>query len=236
MNAISLPFKDRSSAGRALAKALQAYRGRGDVLVLALPRGGLPVACEVAEALGAELDLMLVRKLGTPGQEELAMGAIASGGIRVLNPDVIGPLGIPEQVIARVEAGEKRELERRERAYRGTRPRAAVAGGCVILVDDGVATGATMRAAIAALRQQGPARIVVAVPVAPADTVMQLKREADEVVCLAMPEDFMAIAYWYEEFSQLSDEDVRDCLARAWRRQPEGTAAGRKAVADPPTV
>lgn len=216
MDPISLPFRDRVQAGRLLGGALAAYRGRGDVLVLALPRGGVPVACEIAAALGAQVDLMIVRKLGAPGQEELAMGAIASGGIRVLNEDVVGALGISEHALSQVEARERRELERREREYRGQRPRPAVAGRCVILVDDGVATGATMRAAIAGLRSQQPARIVVAVPVAPPETVAVLKGETDEVVCLAAPEFFMAIGRWYIDFAQLSDDDVREWLARAW--------------------
>ena len=208
MNGARIPFRDRLQAGRALGAALQAYRGRNDVLVLALPRGGVPVACEVADLLGAQVDLMIVRKLGTPGQEELAMGAIASGGVRVMNRDVIEALQIPERAIG--------EAERREHAYRGQRPRPAVADQCVILVDDGVATGATMRAAIAALRQQKPARVVVAVPVAPPDTVDVLRSEADEVVCLAMPEPFRAIGCWYVEFPQLSDEEVRTRLSRSW--------------------
>jgi putative phosphoribosyl transferase len=176
----------------------------------------VPVACEVADALGAEVDLMIVRKLGTPGQEELAMGAIASGGVRVLNRDVIESLQISERAIAEVERRERGEIERREHAYRGQRPRPAVAGQCVILVDDGVATGATMRAAIAALRQQKPAKVVVAVPVAPLDTVEVLRSEADEVECLATPEPFRAIGCWYVEFPQLSDEEVRTRLSRSW--------------------
>lgn len=225
MNETTLPLRDRTEAGRALAAALRAYRGRNDVLVLALPRGGVPVACEVADAIGAQVDLMIVRKLGTPGQEELAMGAIASGGARILNRDVIEPLQIPERVIAEVERRERAEIERREHAYRGERPRPAVAGQCVILVDDGVATGATMRAAIAALRQAGPARIVVAVPVAPPETVGLLRSEADAVVCLAAPEPFGAIGCWYVEFPQLSDEEVRARLAQSWA--PRAARAGR---------
>ncbi|HEY7655987.1 MAG TPA: phosphoribosyltransferase [Burkholderiales bacterium] len=222
---MDLPLQNRVQAGRALGAALAAYRGRRDVLVLALPRGGVPVACEVADALGAEIDLLIVRKLGTPGQEELAMGAIASGGVRVLNRDVIEPLRIPEHVIAEAERRELREIERREAAYRGQRPRPAVAGQCVILVDDGVATGATMRAGIAALRQAKPSRIVVAVPVAPSDTVELLQGEADEVVCLAMPEPFRAIGCWYVEFPQLTDDEVRARLALSWARQPAAAVA-----------
>jgi putative phosphoribosyl transferase len=225
MNEAVLPLQDRIQAGRLLGSALGAYRGRNDVLVLALPRGGVPVACEVAEALGAQVDLIIVRKLGTPGQEELAMGAIASGGVRVLNRDVIEPLRIPERVIAEVERRERAEIERREHAYRGQRPRPDVAGQCVILVDDGVATGATMRAAIAALRQAKPSRLVVAVPVAPPDTVEVLRGEADEVVCLATPEPFMAIGCWYVAFPQLSDEEVRSRLARSWAPSAAAGAA-----------
>lgn len=225
MNETALPLRNRTEAGRALGTALGAYRGRNDVLVLALPRGGVPVACEVADALGAQVDLIIVRKLGTPGQEELAMGAIASGGVRVLNRDVIEPLRIPERVIAEVERRERAEIERREHAYRGQRPRPAVAGQCVILVDDGVATGATMRAAIAALRQAKPSRLVVAVPVAPPDTVDVLRSEADEVVCLATPEPFMAIGCWYVAFPQLSDEEVRSRLGQSWAPRPAAAAA-----------
>lgn len=220
MNGSLLPFEDRVQAGRMLAAALRSYCGRADVLVLALPRGGVPVACEIAEALGAEVDLMIVRKLGTPGQEELAMGAIASGGIRVLNADIIASLGISEGAVEQAAARESREIERREHAYRGSRPRPVIAGKCVILVDDGVATGATMRAGIAGLRQQKPAKVVVAVPVAPPDTVEQLKVEADEVVCLATPAPFWAIGQWYVEFAQLSDAEVRERLGRSWEARP----------------
>jgi putative phosphoribosyl transferase len=225
MNGALLPFRDRLQAGRALGAALRAYRGRNDVLVLALPRGGVPVACEVADLLGSQVDLMIVRKLGTPGHEELAMGAIASGGVRVMNRDVVESLQIPERAIGEVESRERREIGRREHAYRGIRPRPAVAGRCVILVDDGVATGATMRAAIGALRQQKPARVVVAVPVAPLDTVDVLRSEADEVVCLAMPEPFRAIGCWYVEFPQLSDEEVRTRLSLSWAARAAADAA-----------
>lgn len=213
-----LPIPDRSEAGRALGKALSPYRGRTDLLVLALPRGGVPVACEVAAALDAPVDLMVVRKLGMPGHEELAMGAIASGGVRVLNRDVVTVHGIRDRTIDEVAAREQRELQRRETAYRGDHPRPSVQGKCVILVDDGVATGATMRAGIAALRLQKPSTIVVAVPVAPAETVDVLRGEADDVVCLETPEPFWAIGQWYVEFPQLSDEEVRKLLARAWER------------------
>jgi putative phosphoribosyl transferase len=213
---MELPIKDRTVAGQGLAQALRSYRDRGDVVVLGLPRGGVPVAYEVAEALNARLDLILVRKLGTPGQEELAMGAIASGGIRVLNEDVVASLRIPDEAIEQVAAEEQRELERREQAYRGVRPWPEIARKCVVLVDDGVATGATMRAAIAALRQQNPARVIVAVPVAPPDTVEILRGEADEVICLARPEPFMAISRWYTDFAQVSEEEVKQLLGKAW--------------------
>lgn len=222
-----LPFLDRVAAGQALAAALESQRGK-DVLVLALPRGGVPVAAEVAAALNAELDLMIVRKLGVPGHSELAMGAIASGGIRVLNSHVIASLRIQDTAIEAVARREQLELERREGAYRGRRPRPVIEGRCVILVDDGVATGATMRAAIAALRRQSPARIVVAVPVAPPDTVDRLRGEADEAVCLATPESFWAIGQFYVEFPQLSDDAVREQLARSWAATPgEPGARGR---------
>jgi putative phosphoribosyl transferase len=215
---VELPIRDRTAAGRALGQALAAYAPRDDVIVLALPRGGVPVGYEAAEAIGADLDLMLVRKLGTPGQPELAMGAIASGGARVLNQEIIDALSIDEAILGDVARREQRELERRQRAYRGDRPLPELRAQCIILVDDGIATGATMRAAIAALRQQEPARIVVAVPVAPSDTVARLRREADEVVCLETPAPFVAIGRWYQDFPQLSDEDVRNLLSRAWNR------------------
>ena len=222
-----VPFSDRIQAGRLLGQALLHYRERQDVVVLALPRGGVPVAFEVVKAINASLDLMLVRKLGTPGQEELAMGAIAWGGVRVLNPDIIGSLGISAETIDAVANREGKELERRQRAYRGDRPPPQVQGRCVILVDDGLATGATMRSAVKALRQQHPARIVVAVPVAPPDTVETLRHEADEVVCLATPEPFMAIGRWYLEFPQTSDDEVKDLLQRAWN--PAGGPAAASA-------
>ena len=213
---MELPVKNRKVAGQALAEALLEYMERDDVIVLGLPRGGVPVAVEVAEALGAELDLMLVRKLGTPGQRELAMGAIASGGSRVMNEDVVRSLFISEEDIRQVEESERKELQRRERAYRGDRPRPVLANRCVILVDDGLATGATMRAAVDAVRQDGPAHLVVAVPVAPADTLEMLREQVDKLVCLAVPEYFRAIGLWYVDFSQVSDDEVRDILARAW--------------------
>jgi putative phosphoribosyl transferase len=206
-------YRDRVAAGRVLAAQLAHHAG-GDAIVLALPRGGVPVAAEIARALDAPLDLMVVRKLGCPGHRELAAGAIAAGGIKILNPDVADLLD-PDDLAA-VEALERRELARRERAYRGARPAPSLAGRTVILVDDGLATGATMRAAIAAARSQGPARIVVAVPVGPRDTLATLRREADEVVCPMVPPAFYAIGLWYEDFTQVCDEDVREILARSW--------------------
>lgn len=207
-------FRDRHDAGRQLAARLTHYEDRPDVLVLALPRGGVPVGYEVADALRAPLDVFLVRKLGVPGQEELAMGAIASGGIRVLNDSVVRLLGLSEADIAPVEADERRELDRREREYRAGRPPLDVAGKVVILVDDGLATGSSMRAAVRALHSMDPARIVVAVPVGARETCEELELEADEAVCAREPEPFHAVGVWYENFSQTSDEEVRDLLAR----------------------
>jgi len=220
-------FRDRHDAGRQLAARLTPYAGRPDVLVLALPRGGVPVGAEVARALGAPLDVFLVRKLGVPGREELAMGAFASGGVRVLNEDVIRTLRIPEAVIDRVAAEELQELERRERAYRDGRPAPEVRGRTAILVDDGLATGSSMRAAVQALRLQGPARIVVAVPVGAPETCAALGEVADEAVCAEEPEHFAAVGLWYEDFTQTSDEEVRDLLTRAAvpadaARRPDG--------------
>jgi predicted phosphoribosyltransferase len=208
-------FANRSAAGRELAARLTHYAGRADVVVLALPRGGVPVGYEVAEALGAPLDVFLVRKLGVPGREELAMGAIASGGVRVINDRVVGPLGIPDEVIEEVEAEESRELERREREYRGGRPPLDVGGKIVILVDDGLATGSTMRAAVVALRRLGPARVVVAVPVGAAETCAEFEHEADEAICAVEPEPFFGVGMWYEDFSQTTDDEVRELLARS---------------------
>jgi putative phosphoribosyl transferase len=225
----ALRFHDRREAGQVLAKALGAYKGRRDMLVLALPRGGVPVAAEVAAALDAELDLMIVRKLGTPGNSELAMGAVASGGLSVMNPEIVSALRIDGAAINEAVRAETREIDRREHAYRGARPRPAIAGRPVILVDDGVATGATMRVAIAALRTERPASIVVAVPVAPPDTVETLRAEADEVVCLATPEPFMAIGCWYADFPQLTDDEVRGHLARLWKTAPRQGVDGGSA-------
>ena len=206
-------FRNRNDAGRQLAEKLSAYADRTDVLVLALPRGGVPVGYEVARALGAPLDVFLVRKLGVPGYEELAMGAVASGGVRVLNDEIVRGLGISEDEIEAAVARELRELSRRARLYRGDRPPPDVAGRTVILVDDGLATGATMRAAVAALRQQQPARIVVAVPTASPDTCEALKAEADDVICAMTPEPFFAVGHWYEDFTQTTDNEVRELLA-----------------------
>jgi predicted phosphoribosyltransferase len=192
------------------------YAGR-DVTLLALPRGGVPVAFEVATALGAPLDVLIVRKLGVPGHEELAMGAIASGGERFINRSVTGPLRIPAEVIESVALEEERELQRREQAYRDGRPAPEVRGRTVILIDDGLATGSTMRAAVAALRQRQPVRIVVAVPVGAWQTCEELRGEVDEVVCLATPEPFLGIGMWYEDFAQTTDEEVRRMLALAAR-------------------
>jgi putative phosphoribosyl transferase len=214
-NILKLPFEDRTQAGRLLGEALAEYAKRSDVVVLALPRGGVPVGFEVALMIDAPLDIMLVRKLGTPGQEELAMGAIASGGVCVLNPDIVAVIDISQEAIEAVAATERQELERRERVYRGNQPPPAVENHCLILVDDGLATGASMLAAVSALRQRKPASIVVAIPVAPSDTVQRLKQEADEVVCLATPEPFSAVGRWYREFSQTSDDEVKSLLERA---------------------
>ncbi len=211
------PFADRREAGRQLAEALQPLaESSEDLLVLALPRGGVPVAYEVARALDAELDLLLVRKLGTPGQPELAMGAIASGGIEVLNPRVIQGLRIPEHLIQQVAREEYRELQRRETAYRGDRPPPKVEGRTVILVDDGLATGSTMKAAVEAVKSLRPARVVVAVPVAPPDTVRELESQVDQVVALLTPANFSAVGQWYLDFSQTSDDEVRELLRAAW--------------------
>ncbi|MBM3820936.1 MAG: phosphoribosyltransferase [Acidimicrobiia bacterium] len=209
---MSEPFADRREAGRDLAAHLRHYAGRRDVVVLALPRGGVPVAYEVADALDAPLDLFLVRKLGTPGHSELAMGAIASGGVRVLNDDVVHWYHIPPSAIDAVAAEEERELERREQAYREGRPPAALNGRIVILVDDGLATGSTMRAAVKAIRQVAPAKVVVAVPVGAAGTCRDLTQEADEVVCPRMPRPFSAVGQWYLRFDQTTDEEVRHLL------------------------
>ena len=214
-------FRDRHDAGRQLAALLTAYAGRKDVFVLALPRGGVPVGFEVARALNAPLDAFLVRKLGVPGHEELAMGALASSGVRVLNRDTIDQLGIPPSVIEHVTAIEQGELQRQEGLYRADRPPPDVKDHTVILVDDGLATGSTMRAAAAALRPQQPTRIVVAVPTAAPQTADELRREVDEVVCVITPQPFYAVGLWYHDFSETSDEEVSSLLAAAASHQTQ---------------
>jgi putative phosphoribosyl transferase len=210
-------FRNRSDAGRVLAAKLAAYAKRPDVIVLALPRGGVPVAFEVAQALETPLDVFLVRKLGVPGHEEYALGAIATGGVRVINQDVVRGLRIPPATIDAIAVREQQELERRERLYRGDRPGPDVRGRTVILVDDGLATGATMYAAVKALRQQGAGRVVVAVPIAPPETCEELRKAVDDIICAVTPEPFHAVGLWYEDFSQTTDDEVRDLLARSTR-------------------
>jgi putative phosphoribosyl transferase len=210
-----IQFRDRTDAGRRLAAALASYAGQPSLLVLALPRGGVPIGYEVARALRAPLDVILVRKLGVPGHEELAMGAIASGGVRIVSQDVVAMLGIPDRVIAAAAASEEHELARREHAYRDELPSPTISGRTVLLVDDGLATGSTMRAAAAAVRSQRPQRVVVAVPVAPAETCASLRAEVDEVVCLLSPEPFGSVGSFYENFSQTTDDEVRALLERA---------------------
>ena len=207
-------FRDRQEAGRRLAARLARYANRPDVIVVGLPRGGIPVAYEVARALNAPLDVFLVRKLGMPGQEELAMGAIASGGVCVLNEDLLRHMRIPAAMVDAAAAREELELARRERAYRGTRPPLDVAGRTVILVDDGLATGASLRAAAMALARLKPARVVAAVPVGAAETCEEIRGVVDEVVCAETPEPFRAVGNWYDDFSQTSDEEVRALLDR----------------------
>lgn len=213
-------FRDRQDAGIQLAARLLRYAGDPTVVVLGLPRGGVPVAYQVARRLDAPLDVFVVRKLGVPGHRELAMGAIATGGVRVLNPEVVTALRINEPVIAAVATQEQIELERQERVYRGNVPFPGLAGRIVIVVDDGLATGSTMRAAVRALRQMQPARIVVAAPVAAAETCRSLAAEADEVVCVSTPELFHAVSMWYQEFSQTTDEEVRSLLEASMHVAP----------------
>jgi predicted phosphoribosyltransferase len=210
-------FQDRREAGRTLARRLSQYADRDDTIVLALPRGGVPVAFEVAAMLNAPLDVFVVRKLGLPGHEELAMGAIASGGVRVLNEDVVGRGRVPRSVVDAVAAREEKELERRELLYRDGRRAPEVRDRTVILVDDGLATGATMRVAAQALRERKPARIVVAVPIASKDACRDLAEEFDECVCIATPEPFYGVGFWYVDFSQTTDGEVRELIARAER-------------------
>ncbi len=213
-------YRDRLEAGRILATKLTAYADRKDVVVLALPRGGVPVAFEVAKALQAPLDVFVVRKLGVPGHEELAMGAIATGGMYVVNEHVVHMLAIPDSVIEEVAEREQKELERREQLYRDDLPPPDVRDRTIILVDDGLATGSTMRAAIAALRKQHPAHIIVAVPVAAPVVRDEFKAEVDEIVCASTPEPFFGVGYWYEDFSQTSDEEVHDLLALSEQERP----------------
>jgi putative phosphoribosyl transferase len=208
-------FSNRTEAGRLLADKLVKYAGRTDVIVLGLPRGGVPVAYEVAKRLGVPLDVFIVRKLGVPGFEELALGAIASGGVRVLNQDVMRALPNADETIESITARETAELERREQSYRAGRPAPELRDRIAILVDDGLATGATMRAAVKALRQRGAAKIVVAVPVGPPDTCREFEDEADETICASVPEFFQAVGQYYEDFSQTSDDEVRELLALA---------------------
>jgi putative phosphoribosyl transferase len=212
-------FRDRAEAGRILAADLSHYAGRTDVIVLALPRGGVPVANEVARAIGAPLDIFLVRKLGLPGQEEFAMGAIASGGVRLINNDVVRAYGVSAAQIESIVAAEQRELERRESAYRNGRPLPRIAGRTVILIDDGLATGFSMRAAVMALRADAPARVVVAVPVAARETCEEFRDLVDEIVCAETPDPFYAVGIWYEDFSQTTDREVHELLRAAHSRR-----------------
>jgi predicted phosphoribosyltransferase len=212
------PFIDRRDAGRKLARKLSTYAGQPNILVLALPRGGVPVAYEVALALSAPLDVFIVRKLGLPGREELAMGAVASGGVRVLNGDIIRTLSIPDEVIHIVAKRELQELQRREKLYRKDRPSPEVSDRTILLIDDGLATGASMRAAIAGLRAQHPARIVVAIPAAAPDVCEAFRSEVDDIVCAITPEPFYGVGRWYEDFSQVTDEEVRILLEEANRQ------------------
>ena len=214
-----LLLQDRAAAGRRLVEPLRQYAHRPDVIVLALPRGGVPVAYEVAMALEVRLDLMLVRKLGAPSNEEFALGAIASGGIQILNDYALRAHPIDQATFDAVVARENRELLRREQAYRGTREPVPLKDQVVILIDDGLATGASMMAAIQAVRLQGPSRIVVAVPVAPIKTVEALRREVDELICPVVPDWFMSLGHWYMDFSQTSDAEVIKLLQRAWQRE-----------------
>jgi putative phosphoribosyl transferase len=217
-------FLDRAEAGRVLAKRLKAHEKERNVLVLGIPRGGVPVAFEVAAELHAPLDVFIVRKLGVPGREELACGAIASGGIRFLDTEIVEAVGISELEIELVTAKERQELERRERAYRGGRGPLAVEGQTVILVDDGIATGASMQVAITALRQMKPSRLVVAVPVAPVSTCRRLRREVDDLICVHMPTSFYAIGEFYEDFLQVSDQTVTDLLHKVTQELAKGLA------------
>ena len=211
-------FRNRTEAGQSLARKLERYRDDPDAVVLALPRGGVPVAFEVAHALRVPLDVFVVRKLGLPGHEEFAMGAIATGGVMVMNPSLTG-FNIPEALIEEVVARERAELGRRELLYRGDRPPVSLENRMVILIDDGLATGSTMRAAATAVKRQQPKRVVIAVPVAAADTCEALRNDADDVVCGVTPEPFRAVGLWYDDFAQVSDADVRGLLDAAWQAE-----------------
>lgn len=213
-------FRNRADAGQVLARRLQQYKNQPDVLILGLPRGGVPVAYEVARELNAPLDVFIVRKLGVPGHEELGMGAIATGGVRTLHEGIIREIGISPQTIEAVSAREQAELERRERLYRGDRPAPTIKGRTIVIVDDGLATGSTMKAAIQAVRQQDPRQVIVAVPTAPSETCEQLKGSADEVVCALTPEPFFAVGGSYADFTQITDEEVRDLIASAVNISP----------------
>jgi putative phosphoribosyl transferase len=223
---VAMTFRNRKEAGRALAERLQTYAGRNDVQILALPRGGVPVAFEIAEALGAPMDVFIVQKLGLPDHEELAMGAIASGGVRVLNEEVIEYLQIPDQVIEEVTALKQKELARRERLYRGNRHTPNVRGRIVILVDDGLATGSTMRAAVLALRQHQPARIIVAVPVAPLSACEEFIHEADDCVCILRPMMLDGVGRWYSDFTQTTDREVQTLLQQTSARNQANIGDG----------
>ena len=214
-------FRDRVDAGWRLAEKLTAFAGRSDVVVLGVPRGGVPVAEQVALALRAALDVFVVRKVGVPGREELAMGAVATGGVRVVNREVVDTLGIDDELFRRAAEAEVEELARRERIYRGDRPRLDLTDQTVIIVDDGLATGASMRAAVEAIHVQRPAHTVVAVPVAPPSSCEELRSVADAVICAVTPEPFLSVGQWYEDFSQTTDDEVREALAR--HRRPEAT-------------
>ena len=222
-NDISLPFVNRKQAGELLGESLQSYSKYPNVIVLALPRGGVPVGFEVAKTLKVPLDLMLVRKLGVPGHRELAMGAIASGDVRVLNQDVISAYNISTEVIDQVATEENKELQRRYQAYRDDLPPPELNNRCVILVDDGIATGATMRAAVAALKQTGASEVIVAVPVGALETIKLLNDEADKVICLAIPDMLFSIGQWYTDFTQVSDEEVCNLLASISHKTVETT-------------
>lgn len=214
---MNTPFTDRTDAGNRLAEALDQYQDRDKLLILALPRGGVPVAAKVAQHLNAEIDLMVVRKLGTPGHEELAMGAIASGGKRILNDEIIRMSNVSDSALEEVTEREQKELERREKTYRGDRPWPDVSDYTVIIVDDGVATGATMKAAADALRSYKPKELIIAIPVAPPDTVEELRSKADDIICLETPHAFGGIGRWYKDFGQTSDDEVRDLLNQFWK-------------------